>query len=156
MYLFCPSHPVQLCYLRLSSGIACKVLIHRISLLPRKLRPLRKPEPKCMWCVSSHHYQTNNPHRHQQFPPLRRRNPPDQPISKCPPIHFSGKTPLVASAATQEAGETVPYHKIVNCRRVPRATAKILHADYTLDVLVNPLPLVLSFISIPELLFHQA
>lgn len=86
--------------------------------------------------VCHHIITTNNSHRHQQFPPLRRRNPPDQPISKCRSIHSSGKTPLVASAATQDG----PISNCDNsCRCVPRATAKILQADRTLAFLVNPL-----------------
>lgn len=94
--------------------------------------------------VSSHHYPVHNEYsisyRHQHFPPLRSRNPPPRPTNtQVYSNRLLRETPLVlASAATQEVAETVSYQKVVKRRRVPRATAKILHTDRTLDFLVNP------------------
>lgn len=92
--------------------------------------------------VSSHHYTTNIlSHTVISTSTLRSRNPPPSRSSNIQVYsnRFLREDPLVvASAATQEVGETVSYQKVIKRRRVPRATAKILHADRTLDFLVNP------------------
>lgn len=87
--------------------------------------------------ITSLHNKYSISYRHQHFHPFEVGipPPPDHPTSN----RFLREDPLVvASAATQEVGETVSYQKVIKRRRVPRATAKILHADRTLDFLVNP------------------
>lgn len=116
-------------------------MIHRILACWLGSDVLRKPEPhivhtSCIGVfVSSHHYQTNNSHRHINFHPQKAESSGSTNIQ----VHTDSFLREDPFGGISSHARRSHIKKVINCRRVPRATAKILHVDHTLDFFVNPL-----------------
>lgn len=104
--------------------------------------------------VSSYHYKTNNSLPSSALStPWKTESPPKSPTNiQIYANPFLREDPLWSRQQPRKRSG----RRSLNRRRVPRATARILHADRSWAFSSIRLPLVPSFISILELLFHQA